>query len=335
MIARTRKGLAAAVTLGITTAASAGCYGPPSCSDLKAEERKIVLAELDVAADGSFSIPSVPARGRFASCETFCAVESGVDTVSKCEGPTKIDKTWLITCDVEATECKRSELIGLPGRGRRPEGFCPVEGPAESLGDYFAFAAQLEAVSVPAFQRLERELAAHRAPRSLVRAARQAARDEVKHTRMMRALARHFGVVPEIPSIGTLPIRSLDAIAIENAVEGCVGETLGAIVATAQAEHATDVRIRRAMAIIAKDETEHAILAWQVHAWCMSRLDEAARTGVRKALLAATRAVDDGMVAIDSAPLRERAGLPDRDGARAMIAAAGQSLWTCDYDRTA
>ena len=323
-LARTRGDLATAIALGITAAAMAGCYGPAECTELKNEQFKVPLANVTVAEDGSFDSLE---RGHFASCRTFCAVESGVDTVNDCEGPTQVAQRWEIRCDVEATQCGRKQLIGLPGHGRRPEGFCPDGASAESLGEYFAYAAQLEAVSVPAFQRLARELVAHRAPQSLVRAARRAANDEVKHTRMMRALARHFGVEPELPRIGMRAVRSLSAIAIENVVEGCVGETLGAIVATVQAERATDLRIRRAMTIIAKDETEHAILAWRVHEWIMSQLDGAARAAVNDALRAATVALEAGSVGVAAPALRERAGFPDAAATQTMLASARQGLW--------
>src|SRR6185295_13862649 len=110
------------------------------------------------------------------------------------------------------------------GVGRRPPG---LEEPKASagLGAYFSAMAQLEAASVDAFRILRRELSGHRLPRKLDRAMRRAARDEVRHARRIRALGRRFGGAYVPPAIERRPARSLEAIAIDNAVEGCVRET--------------------------------------------------------------------------------------------------------------
>ena len=56
----------------------------------------------------------------------------------------------------------------------------------------------------------------------------------------------------------------------ENAREGCVRETFGALIAMHQAERAGDPIIRRAMRRIAEEETRHAELAWEVASWSAS-----------------------------------------------------------------
>ena len=117
-----------------------------------------------------------------------------------------------------------SLVAGSSCLGRRTEGIedC-LRSRAPTLGEVFAGRAYLEEVSVHAFARLERELAAHGAPTELLREARRARRDEVRHTAMMTRLARRFGrsVSPPRPPVAT-PVRSLFEIALENAVEGCV-----------------------------------------------------------------------------------------------------------------
>lgn len=163
--------------------------------------------------------------------------------------------------------------------GRRPEGFSTKVKPT-TLGDYFANAAELEAASVPAFRRLARELRAHGAPTELVDRAKAAALDEVRHARGVRALARRFGATAKSPRVGKLGVRSLVDIAMENAREGCVRETFGALVATFQARRATDVEIATAMGAIADDETEHAALAWDVAAWIDTQLDAEEKSAV-------------------------------------------------------
>lgn len=73
--------------------------------------------------------------------------------------------------------------------GRRTEGFDDAGAPMpRHEGERFAAMARLESISVHAFDRLERELVAHTAPPGLVRDARRARRDEVRHTAMTTRL---------------------------------------------------------------------------------------------------------------------------------------------------
>jgi hypothetical protein len=74
---------------------------------------------------------------------------------------------------------------------------------------------------------------------------------------------------------------SFEAFVTENAVEGCVRETFGALLAMHQRARAKDPGVRRAMATIALDETHHAELAWAIHRWALPRLSAAARRRVR------------------------------------------------------
>ena len=78
-------------------------------------------------------------------------------------------------------------------------------------------------------------------------------------------------------------VRDLGALAIENEVEGCVRETYGALVATWQAVHARDREVRATMKEIAREETQHASLAWEVARWAQGRLDPGTRRRVADA----------------------------------------------------
>jgi hypothetical protein len=145
--------------------------------------------------------------------------------------------------------------------------------------------AYLEAVSVHAFARLERELAAHGATPAMLRDARRARRDEVRHTAMTTRLARRAGTAVRMPDAPpSAPVRSLFEVALENAVEGCVRETYGAVAGLVDAQTARDGSRRRAMRAIAADECRHAELAWAVHAWAMPRLSHAERLRVESAM---------------------------------------------------
>jgi hypothetical protein len=162
------------------------------------------------------------------------------------------------------------------GVGRRPPGLEDVA-MGSGVGDYFGSMARLEAASVDAFRILRRELSEHRLPRKLDRAMRRAARDEVRHARVARALGKRFGGRYEPPAIRAHARRSLREIAIDNAVEGCVRETYGALVAHLQMTRAGDADVRACMAAIADEETEHAALSWDIAEWIEAQLDEAQR----------------------------------------------------------
>jgi hypothetical protein len=207
---------------------------------------------------------------------------------------------------------------GLDCTGRRPEGLlsCP---PAVGtpLGAYFAEMSRLEGASVAAFRHLRRELVAHGAPKRLVRAAAMAARDEIRHTRLAVSLARRYGAVPVPVKVEGQRVRSLDAMAIENAVEGCVREAFGALIASWQAIAAQDPSIRAAMAAIARDETRHAALAFQVNAWSERRLEASARIRVREARQAALDTLHDRLDEVP-AMLRAQLGLPTAIQARML-----------------
>lgn len=211
--------------------------------------------------------------------------------------------------------------------GRRPEGLASTPRGDESLGAFFARMAHLEAAAVPAFERLVSELTAHGAPRALIAAAKRAARDEVRHARAVAKLARRFGgVVPPVV-VEELPIRSLEEIARENATEGCVRETFGALVATYQARAARDEQIAKVMRGIARDETRHAQLSWDVAAWALSQLDGGARARIDVAVANAVAELRRDLITPACREAIELAGFPDRERALAMLDRLVPEVW--------
>ena len=212
--------------------------------------------------------------------------------------------------------------------GRRPAGLARGASRAgNDVGAFFAECARLEAASVVAFERMARELRAHGAPASLVAAAERAKRDEIRHARVTAVLARRHGVEPEPPVIEERGVRELFEIAIENAVEGCVRETYGALVATHQRDHATDPRVAAAMKRIARDETHHAALAWDLAAWIEGRLDDEERTEVARARREASTLLRRQLAAPVAPALADDAGLPAPSRALALFDAVAPSLW--------
>jgi hypothetical protein len=207
------------------------------------------------------------------------------------------------------------------GVGRRPQGLAkPRRGrssrsqSANALGNYFAGAAHLEAASIPAFRMLRRELARHGAPRELLEAADNAGRDEVRHARSMARLAKRFGVAPNsvvVRRSSAKTIRSLEAFAIDNAIEGCARETFGALVATWQANHARDPEIASAMREIAEDETKHAALAWATARFVYARLKPAEKTRATRAFADALTVLEEDVTRQEPHPdLVTAAGMP-------------------------
>jgi hypothetical protein len=154
---------------------------------------------------------------------------------------------------------------------------------------WLARAAHLEAASVEAFRRLRVDLAAYGAPRRLLRGCSRSAADERRHARLAGALARRRGAEPPQVAIAPYVPRALEAIALENAVEGCVNETFGALLATWRASQSRDADVRHLSRRIAGDETRHAALSWGIHGWLMPRLTPAAR---RRITTARQRAIE-------------------------------------------
>jgi hypothetical protein len=171
--------------------------------------------------------------------------------------------------------------------GRRPAGLILPSLASAGLGAALARMAHLEAASVPAFAQLERELAAHGAPAPLIAGARRARADELRHARLVGDLARAAGARPLPLEVTPTPLRPLDAMALENAVEGCVRETAGAVQAELQARLLGDRLLAGHFAEIAVDERRHADLAWAIDAWVTPRLAPDAARAVAQARAAA------------------------------------------------
>jgi len=229
--------------------------------------------------------------------------------------------TGVITCVRESPDSVLCILQPYPCEGRRPAGLWPAtRRPRSGFERHLADAAWLEAASVDAFRVLRHELHAHGAPRRLLRGASRSARDERRHARAAGALARRFGVAIPAVERADSPRRSLEAIALENAVEGCVRETWGALVALRQASRAGELSVRATMRRIARDEIRHAELAWAIDRWIAPRLTARQRGRVREARVAAVAELARELRFALPRPERERLGLPGSAEASAMLA---------------
>jgi hypothetical protein len=213
--------------------------------------------------------------------------------------------------------------------GRRPPRLRlgPHRPAGSALGAYFSEMATLEAASVFAFVRIEAELALHGAPAALVRAAGRAAHEEVRHARVTARLARRFGTWAACPRIARAPLRSLADMAIDNAGEGCVRETFGALFGTYQAARARNPHVAQALGQIAADERGHATLAWDIARWSIPRLSRVDRARARDSRQQAIALLSREIESEPSPTLVSAAGVPSRSAARRLHDAAQRVLW--------
>lgn len=297
------------------------------------EELRAALGPIDSTAKAYYLFTS---NGYLPDCDAFIKQTSagyeliGTIETSSCSPLVTEEHRVQITKDGVLTVLERVEKSSMDGvcSGRRPEGLQEVDrAHVNALADWFARAAELEAASVHAFEILRDELTHHGAPKRLLRACDRARRDEVRHTTMMAKLARRFGAEPKSPLVERRPIRSLRAIAIENAVEGCVRETYGALEAAVSAARATDRVVARTMKVIARDEARHAELSWEILAWSRSRLSPADRAAVEDAMRAEAAGLEADLTRGNAPVLEQVAGLPSPLQARAALAALHDTLW--------
>jgi hypothetical protein len=264
------------------------------------------------------------------------SIEAGVEGGATCQSVCAFIGTSadIISCrrlaDAGAVECTMFESHPACPGGRRPAGLSMSQARAfpVNAAAYFQSMAFLEAASVVAFHSLRDELALHGAPRRLQRAAARAADDEVRHAKLMNGLARRYGGRPTRVSVERQPARPLEDVAIENEIEGCVRETYGALVAMWQSHAAEDPIVRRAMRRIARDETRHAELSFDVAAWSAPRLSLATRARIEQARRHAARQLMAQLTRPVPQDLVRIAGLPSSTTAQRLAVELEREIWS-------
>ena len=155
--------------------------------------------------------------------------------------------------------------------------------------------ARMEHASVASFARFALELLSVGAPADLVAAAHRAAQDEIRHAELGFAIASRFAGAPVGPAAldlhGAKLAEGLPEIVAAVVREGCVGETLAALLASEAASAATDPFIRDALRTIAADEASHAELAWRFLRWAIDRGGDATREAATRAFQEAQRGI--------------------------------------------
>jgi len=286
------------------------------------------IAEAAFVATHRFNV-AVPCLG---SVRQLASGGWDVSTTSTfCSGGQYLVRSLVIrvASDGAATSTYGSATDGGPcgAAGRRPDGLrdARLDAP-DAVGRWLARAAHMEAASVFAFESLARELADLGAPGALVDAARCSADDERRHARMMGRLAERAGAAVPPVEVEAPRARTTFAIALENAVEGCVHETWAAMEALAQSSRAARPGVAATMGAIADDEMRHASLAWQVAAWLEPQLTEAERAAVREAREGARAALEARVARGYDASIEEALGLPSPEIAARLVASLHAAL---------
>ena len=277
-------------------------------------------------ADGGTMRTCESANDAQTRCRQLCSTEADRQSLTVFGTTTSTERsTGSTVCECDFGFINYPAQCLPPGAifGRRPAGFVPQASPDKTaLGQYFAHAAQCEAASVMAFLIVAQELEAHGAPTPLVKAARRAAEEELRHARLTGALVTRFGGRLDWPQVPRREVRSLMNVALDNEVEGCVGEAYAAFVAAWQLHAATDLGIRIALSAIAPDEAGHAALAFAISAWVRSRLNPRERRRLDEARHQAVSRLRQAIQADPMPALELFAGLPAAEISQRFLTAA-------------
>jgi len=216
------------------------------------------------------------------SCSTLCTEQAGVyyDYLCSCDYVgADTDGNHPVTCEYS--------VCAVEGRGHADIAKLTQATGHSEMARYFVRSYHAEASSVGAFLQLRAELQFHDAPLEMQQRCLKAAVEEVHHARMMAKLAQDEECeLPEL-QFGDFCERSLFELTLDNAVEGCIYESFSALKAQYQSTNSSDERLLTAMKVIARDETHHAQLAWDIHHHLMSRLTLDEQVQIRQAQRAA------------------------------------------------
>ena len=302
-----RRVLARSIAAGGLTLLAPGCGCPPE----QYEVRLVTVspAEADALRELDASIEGIP----LATCALHCAPSVTVDDVS----------VPFVACQMAHAEplmiCEYQYVC--EGAGRRPAGLLTsgAVAAADPVAAWLAEAAHLEAAAVVAFEQLTAELEVHRAPARLVAAARRGRRDEVAHAQAFDRLARARGVTPTAAAAAPVGPRTLEALALDNATEGCVGETYGALALGWMARTAPSAELRALARRVARDEGRHAAFSWRLDAWLRARLGPAASHRLDEARDQRRSALAAALARTTPPELVRALGLPTSSEALALL----------------
>lgn len=264
------------------------CLDVPEDTTTCPDAADVAVADLFVPMDCDNSrVRSISGEGTLDDVADGQIYETGTQNLGCCYTAELVDPNPNMDCAI-GRPYREDGAPCLPPLVRRDGGDAPAVSPRAAA---WADAGAGEQALVAAFARLALELLAHGAPSELLRAVVEAGRDEVDHARACYTLASRFGGVALAP--GPLPFgavvrvdRDLATVAAEAVRDGCVGETLGAVLVRAAAEAAEDAEVRAVLVGIAADEERHAALSWAIVAWALRVGGPEVRVAVRAAFRA-------------------------------------------------
>jgi hypothetical protein len=277
-----------------------------------------------------------------------CVEAAEVQTPTSGSETTDVQSPVALTTPVAVCRMRTHYMGGI---GRRPEGLVVSEARgAHASGAFFTRMEQLERAAVLAFARTEAELRAFGAPGHLVRDVIRARREEEVHVRLAARWRERFGGARASIAVSPGDARDLEALAHENATEGRVHETWGAVLAAAHARGATRLHMLgtaadewcartelralvRDLDRIAADEASHAALSHRLDPWARralsrdarARLDRARALAIEEARASVEDDYDDALAAIGWPDRPVRAALRrDRNAPRVGHAPRGE-----------
>ena len=201
---------------------------------------------------------------------------------------------------------------------------------APAVAAELAEMAFLESAAVVAFEQLVEELVAYHAPTGLIAAARAAAADERRHARVITNMAEECGAQVVEAALDEVVVRSLLELALDNAREGCIRETYGALLGSYQAQHSQWPAFAHAMHTIAADELRHAAFSWELADWLHTQLSEEEQRQVAATQQAAAAELVLRQVALaanEPSALQEALGRPPQQQAITLATALADGLW--------
>jgi hypothetical protein len=249
-------------------------------------------ADLLVGEHCGYTVTAVTGTGTIQPVHNL--YDSGV--TDQCCYPVTVTQDVLTTCVVGRPWVEGGApktAVPRPGRGWARGGRPDVRGLSAADRAVLAAAwtedALVEHASVAAFARTTLELLAAGAPADLVAAVQAAAADEVRHARLSFALAEAYAGAPvtagAFPLPAAVPIETnLARLAAATFREGCVGETVVAVLSARAAADATDPAARALLRLVARDEARHAELAWRTLDWALRAGGAAAHAAVADAV---------------------------------------------------
>lgn len=281
------------VALFLTAAceAAVGDDEPQETYDEPVEEREALECDIQLACGEASSEAECRLPWRPSGCTEIddAAFEACIsamrDVLADIEDGTGICQTrdygdacneWELYADYDTCATTAGRPLYIDGEQTLPivvRTGRPAMSPRACAAEHWLRCAQLEAASVPAFRRLQAELGQLGAPPALRAAARQAAEDEVVHTRLCLAQANamsdaeRFSLRP-MPRVAARPDVTLEQLAVEALLEGCVAEGAAAAWAAIATENA-DAEPATVLQTIAADELRHATLSWRVIGWAL------------------------------------------------------------------